>query len=131
MRNLTLSSAALALFLVIFTSAIMIISLKDIAGDRRANKITIAVKFGEGRARELAISLILVPVAAYPLLWLLFGFSQIYLLYVTIPILLRLVIAYMLSKNDVNKPRILVRILIITDFAMLALARPEAGLSWL
>ena|SRR3990172_7147124 len=131
MRNLHTSSAALALFLVVFTSSIMIISLKDIAGDRRANKITIAVKFGERRARELAISLILVPIATYPLLWLVFGFSQIYLLYVTIPILMRLIIAFLLSKNDVNTPRVLVRILIITDFAMLALARPEPGLSWL
>ncbi len=131
MRNLNIASVSLALFLVVFTSAIMIISLKDIAGDRRANKITIAVKFGERQARELAISLILVPIATYPLLWFVFGFSQMYLLYVTAPILLRLLIVSLLSKNDVNTPRILVRVLIVTDFMMLAMARPELGLFWL
>lgn len=132
MRNLNMVSAALAFFMAIFTSSILIGSLRDIRGDTSANKRTIAVTLGEERTRRLVLALILMPILAYPLLWLLFGFSQMYLLYAAVPISLRLLIVTMLRpKSNIDRPRILTRLLIVVDFTILALARPEYGFSWL
>ncbi|MFQ6134986.1 MAG: UbiA family prenyltransferase [Nitrososphaerales archaeon] len=129
MRNLNMVSVALAFFLAVFTGAIVIDSLKDIRGDIYANKRTVAVLLGEERARRFVTALLLIPILAYPLLWLVFGFSQIYLLYVTIPISLRLLIGSMLLfRREIDTPRILTRLLIVVDFTILALAKPEYGL---
>lgn len=131
MRNLNIVSVALAFFLAIFTSSIIIISLRDIRGDIRANKRTIAVMLGEERSRKLVIALLSLPILTYPLLWLIFGFSQIYLLYAFIPITIRVVIGSTLSKYDANIHRVLIRLLIVADFTALALSKPEQGLSWI
>ncbi len=132
MRNLSLISMSFAFFLAIFTSSIIIDSLKDIRGDIVFNKKTIAVMLGEEKARKFVQSLILLPIMAYPVPWLIFDFSQIYLLYAIIPLSLRLFIGFILiSRQKIEISRILTRILIVVDFTILALAKPEYGLALL
>ncbi|MEE9585378.1 MAG: UbiA family prenyltransferase [Nitrososphaerales archaeon] len=132
MRNLNIVSVMLAFFLVIFTSPIIIDSLKDIRGDSLTNKRTVAVALGGEKTRRLVLAVLLIPILAYPLFWLIFGFAQIYLLYAVAPASLRLLIGYvLLSRRDLTTPRILTRLLIVVDFTVLALARPEFGFPWL
>lgn len=149
MKNINLFSLSLVLFVTIFTSVAVIGSLKDAAGDARTNKKTIAVTLGNKKAKQIILLLLLFPIFAYPFPILLFGFSQIYLIYAILPIMIRLLITSTLIKSniiekllsnmvkplfpnhDINIPRNLMRILIAVDFIILALARPETGLSWL
>jgi 4-hydroxybenzoate polyprenyltransferase len=132
LRNLNYVALALAFFLTVFTVAIIIDSLKDIRGDSQTGKQTVAVALGEAKAKRLVAALLLLPIFAYPLVWLLFGFSDVYRFYAVIPISLRLLTGSMLLSNSgLGAPRILTRFLIVVDFAVLALARPETGFSWL
>lgn len=132
MRNLNTVSIALAFFLAIFTSSATIGSLRDISGDAQAGKRTIAVALGEKKARQLVLTLILIPILAYPALWLIFDFLQVYILYAVVPVSLRLLIGFMLlTRHKIDTPRILTRLLIVIDFTIIALSRPENGFSWL
>jgi geranylgeranylglycerol-phosphate geranylgeranyltransferase len=132
LRNLNFSAFALAIFLAVFTSAIVIDSLKDIQGDAQTGKRTIAVALGAPQAKKVVVAMLLLPIFAYPLLWYLFSFSAAYEIYVTVPISLRLFAAFiLLTQNRLSETRVLTRLLIVVDFAILALARPELGFPWL
>lgn len=131
MRNLNLFSAVFALFLSIFTFTIVINSLRDIPGDIVAKKRTLSVVLGKERSRNFSIFLVMLPILVYSIISPLFGFLQIYLLFAIVPISMRLIIAFVLSKNDFNTSRYLMNLLIIADFTVLALARPENGFFWL
>ncbi len=132
LRNLNLAALALALFLAIFTSAIIIDALKDIHGDAQTGKRTIAVVLGKLRAKKVVAALLLLPILLYPLIWRLFGFSAVYEMYAVAPISLRLLTAFVvLTQDRLSETRALTRLLIVVDFTILALARPELGLPWL
>lgn len=131
MRNLNMMSVVFALFLTIFTCSFIINSLRDIQGDMIAKKRTLAVMLGKEKSKLFSILLVFLPFLAYPIISPIFGFLQIYLIYAIIPISIRLTISFFLSKSDFTTPRYLMRFLVIADFTILALSKPENNQFWL
>ncbi len=131
LRNINLISGVFAFFLSIFTYVVIINSLRDIPGDVIGKKRTLFAVLGIEKSRIFSIFIVIFPILVYPIISPLFGFLQTYLLYAVVPILVRLSIAFLLFKNDFSTSRYLMNILIVIDFTVLALAKPENGFSWL
>jgi len=132
-RNININTIIFSLFLMVLSSGVLMSSLKDVEGDRLSGKRTVAVVLGQDTARKLTSILLVLPLPLYVIPPYVFHFSYVYLPLCVIPSGIRAFSASSIykdpSQKNAKRLAVIFRLLIAIDLLILALARPQYGLS--
>lgn len=132
-RNIKGDTVTLGFLLMIFSSGIIVSSLKDVAGDVQTGKRTVPVVLGVDKAKKLIAFIFVLPAFLYTIIPYFFGLSYAYFLYCVIPAAIRVFLANSVYKNpsqeNARKLVVVVRALIVFDAINLMLAHPKSVLN--